>query len=128
MNATGLLNRLLYFEAIGAAGTVYILKIHIFRITYQTTYEELITLKFICEHWKYLLCSFDEKLETIITDYFYTNSYPAHPQYIPPSLYIKKIEEQLVHPTTYNKRDSDPTQAIWNKNWSTRDSFTAPTQ
>ena len=50
MNATGLLNRLLYFEAISAAGTVYILKIHIFRITYQTTYEELITLKFICEH------------------------------------------------------------------------------
>ena len=30
MNATGLLNRLLYFEAIGAAGTVYILKIIFF--------------------------------------------------------------------------------------------------
>lgn len=52
MNATGLLKRLLYFEAIAidAAVTVYILKIHIFRITYQTTYEELITLKFICKY------------------------------------------------------------------------------
>ena len=50
MNATGLLKRLLYFEAIDAAVTVYILKIHIFRITYQTTYEELITLKFICKY------------------------------------------------------------------------------
>ena len=89
MNATGLLKRLLYFEAIDAAGTVYILKIHIFRITYQTTYEELIKLKFICKHWK--LCSFDEKLETIITDYYYTNSSPAHPHTYPPLSISKRL-------------------------------------